>query len=45
MGAGSPRRTEPGGPHHLMRDLENLPTHSMFEVSGTGSDGGLYDPV
>jgi hypothetical protein len=32
----SPRRTGAGRPHHLMRDLENHPTHSTIQVSGTG---------
>jgi hypothetical protein len=38
----SPERTGTRRPHHLMRDLENLPTRSMIEVSGTLSDGGPF---
>src|SRR4028118_2123772 len=38
----SPQRIRARRPHYLMRDLENHPTHSMIEVSGTLSDGGPF---
>jgi hypothetical protein len=41
----SARRTGTRRPHHLMRDLENHPTHSMIEVGGTVPDSGLFPDV